>query len=118
MLEMADGSASTLNTPGFAQKSRSNPGRSQAAPPLQPLPETEPRTRETKNAKLLTDLGIQRLNGRAQLDRINSEREKQGLRPINQFLIWDTAQKGLALLVGARTKTFRAQFKLNDQWLT
>ena len=57
-------------------------------------PPTKPRTREANNAKLLTDLGIQntdtailRLNGKVQLERINSERRKEGLKPINQFLI-------------------------------
>lgn len=35
-----------------------------------------------------------------------------------QDLYWDTSQKGLALLVGSHTKTFRSRFQLNGRWIT
>ena len=35
-----------------------------------------------------------------------------------QVLWWDTEQTGLALLVGAKTKTFRCQVCLNGTWVT
>jgi integrase len=52
---------------------------------------------------LFTDLGIRRLKP-----------PKEG-----QVLIWDTAQKGLALLVSpGGTKAFRSTFKLNGKWVS
>lgn len=58
------------------------------------------RKRTEKNTMLFTDLGIERLKP-----------PKQG-----QELYWDTSQRGLSLLVGARTKTFRSTFKLDGVW--
>ena len=90
----------TLNTEG------------QAAGPHSPK-----KPRAPKNVKPLTDLGIKHLNAGKHLDKVNADRAKRGLKPATQDLIWDSAQKGLALLIGQRTKTFRCQFRLADQYV-
>jgi hypothetical protein len=41
--------------------------------------------------------------------------ERPALKPLPG--IWDTGQKGLALLIGPSSKTFRVQFKLNGKWV-
>lgn len=58
--------------------------------------------RKPKNTKLFTDLSLKRLKP-----------PKKG-----QELYWDTAQRGLSLLVSpGGTKTFRSTYKLNGEWL-
>jgi hypothetical protein len=59
------------------------------------------RQRAPKNTRAFTDLAIRRLKPPAH----------------GQELYWDEGCPGLALLVGARTKTFRVQFKLNGQYV-
>jgi integrase len=74
--------------------------------------------RLSKRIMQFTDLALRRLDARKLISSSNAERQVKGLKPLPQVLIWDTAQKGLALLVGARTKTFRVQFKLHNAWHT
>lgn len=58
--------------------------------------------RKAKNTKLFTDLSLRRLKA-----------QKKG-----QELYWDTAQRGLSLLVSpGGTKTFRSTYKLHGEWL-
>jgi integrase len=58
------------------------------------------RKRAPKNTWAFTDLAIRRLKP-----------PKTG-----QVMHWDEGCLGLSLLVGARTKTFRVQYKLNGKW--
>ena len=60
------------------------------------------RERAEKTTRAFSDLGI-----KAMLF------QKKG-----QKLYWDKSQPGLSLLVGHRTKTFRATFKLNGKWIS
>src|SRR5215203_5888935 len=77
------------------------------------------RERAAANTMTFTDLGIRRLNVKKQLEEANAKRRKLGLKEINQLLIWDEGQKGLSLLISSGgTKTFRATYKLNGEWIT
>ena len=81
-------------------------------PVKQPEPEQK---RAPAKRMLFTDLGIERLNVRVLLQRASIEAGRE----LSQAQIWDTAQKGLALLVSkGGAKTFRSQYCLNGKWLT
>jgi integrase len=75
-------------------------------------------SRDGKKVMQFTDLGLRRLNAKKLIEQANRDRIARGQRPLAQVLIWDTAQKGLAILVGTRTKAFRVQFKLHNEWCT
>lgn len=59
--------------------------------------------RADKNTKPFTDLWI---------------RKKLKPPKSGQELYWDEGCRGLSLLVGRKTKTFRATFKLNGEWIS
>jgi integrase len=80
--------------------------------------EGTPRQRAEKKVMLFTELGIRRMDGKKRLQKINQERLRKDLKPVVQDLIWDASQKGLALLIGTRTKSFMSTYKFNDQWVT
>lgn len=72
--------------------------------------------REKKNKTTFTDIGIRRLNVKKHFDKLNTERRKRGLKPSVQDMIWDEAQKGLALLLSTGgSKTFRSYYMLNGK---
>lgn len=73
--------------------------------------------RAAKTVMAFTDLAIRRLNATKHLDKVNRDRRKRGLGPVVQDLIWDEGQPGLALVIGARSKSFRVQFKLDGKFL-
>src|SRR5262245_16314391 len=91
-----------------------SPKRKRALAKAETLPDVEPpkpddaqneqrKPRAQKNIKLFTDLWIMR----------HVKPPKTG-----QELYWDAGCRGLALLVGLRTKTFRSMYKLNGEWKT
>jgi len=67
-----------------------------------------------------TDIALDRLNAEKHLKEVNEKRRKEGLKPLIQFRVWDKdpANRGLSLLVGARSKTFQSTFKFNGKWHT
>jgi integrase len=86
--------------------------------------ETEQKQRRGDDQTMgFTDLGISRLNVKRTLERINKDRREKlnnpNLKALNQAQIWDEGCAGLSLLIsGERTKTFRATFKLNGEWIS